>query len=115
MGLDDEFLEVGWDIDPGAADFEAGEVFFDLVQGGGEAVAALLDDAEVGGDVGQFVEAVGGHEGGDVLIAGELADKSEQFVAGGRVEAADGFVEDEALGLGGEGVDQFGFGEHALG
>ena len=54
-GVDTLIFEVWRQVEVGLAAFEDGDMVLDFEHGGVESIAAVVDDSDVGGDVGEFV------------------------------------------------------------
>ena len=68
---------------------------------------AGVDAEDVGLELEGFVDVVGDGDGGDLAVEEKFAHPGEKIVAGGAVEAGEGFVEqDEAGGGCGEGAGE---------
>ena len=92
---------------------EAAEALADVGHGFGELEATAVEVGNVAGEVFNFGEVVGGEEDGG--FCGEGGDARHEVIADQRVEAAEGFIEDEKAGMVGEGSDEGGFHAHTAG
>ena len=67
------------------------------------AYGSLVDNDDVMREAGGFVEAVGNVKHRDIVLASDVLDEGEEFVAAALVEGSEGFVEEEELWIGEEG------------
>jgi len=95
-------------------DGDFAEPGFEIRNAFGKEERSLFKEAEVGSEVFDLGEVVGGDEDGHAFAC-EKAEDLNELIADEGIEAGEGFIEDEERGAVGERADESGFHAHTAG